>query len=110
MGVGVTMVHCEHRGMMSMWQMLQMEDEQSDNSCEIPAKNCMTLLVSKLSPTSQAQSISYDFHAFQPLLFVNDCGQLLPKPVFHLVTRQIAEVFPHGPPRDYLSFIRILII
>jgi hypothetical protein len=70
----------------------------------------MKVMVSKLSPTSMAQALHFDFHAFQPIMFVNDCSQLVPKPVFHLVNQQLVEINPNGPPRAWLNKISVLII
>ena len=109
MGVGVVMVYCLHDGeAMSAAHVEQVAHDKKD--CHEPMSSCMKVMVSKLSPTSMAQALHFDFHAFQPIMFVNDCSQLVPKPVFHLVNQQLVEINPNGPPRAWLNKISVLII
>lgn len=109
MGVGVAMVYCLHDGeAMSAAHVEQVVHDKKD--CHEPMSSCMKVMVSKLSPTSMAQALHFDFHAFQPIMFVNDCSQLVPKPVFHLVNQQLVEINPNGPPRAWLNKISVLII
>ena len=79
-------------------------------SCNMNA-DCMSLEHVELSPTNVAQTVSYDFHVFQPLLAV------LPSLVaeWPVATENKAEVLftPEvwkSPPRDYLNLIQVLLI
>ena len=81
-----------------------------DMNCGMTS-SCMSVEHVELSPTNVAQTDSYDFHVFQPLLAI------LPSLVAEwLVPMEnkaevlfIPEVWK-SPPRDYLSLIRVLLI
>jgi hypothetical protein len=109
MGAGVAVVQCMHHGEMMSVSKVEKANGM-DHGCEKPLGKCMIVKVSKLSPTSVAQNFVHDFAATLPLLFINDCSLIVPTGSFRLSSQQIAKVMPHGPPLDYLHFIRILII
>lgn len=109
MGVGFAMVYCTHHGdVMSMTY--AQESEHGSKDCQKPMGNCMKVMVSKLSPTSMSQVLHFDFHAFQPVVFVNDFSNMLFMPVSYPINRQIVELNPHGPPKVWLHKINVLII
>ena len=108
-GNGVNLMRCAHTGtlkVMTVFNSVGMDGM----SCNMNA-DCMSLEHVELSPTNVAQTVSYDFHVFQPLLTV------LPSLVAEwlVVTENKAEVLftPEvwkSPPRDYLNLIQVLLI
>jgi len=108
-GSGVNVMHCSHTGTVKVMTVLN-SGGMGDMSCGMNA-DCMSVEHVELSPTNMAQSISYDFHAFQPLL------ALLPSLVaeWPVLTEdkavvQFVDVVWKSPPRDYLNFIQVLLI
>ncbi len=108
-GSGVTITRCAHTGTLKMMTVFN-SGAMGDMSCSMNAP-CMTMEHVELSPTNIAQTVTYDFHVFQPLLAV------LPSLVaeWFVVTENKAEVqfAPEvwkSPPRDYLNFIQVLLI
>ena len=108
-GSGVNITRCAHSGTVKV--MTVFSSAAMDNmSCGMNSP-CMTMEHFELSPTNVAQTVSYDFHVIQPLLAV------LPSLVAEwlLPIENKAEVQYHpdvwkSPPRDYLNFIRVLLI
>ena len=108
-GNGVNLLRCAHTGtlkVMTVFNSVGMDGM----SCNMNA-DCMSLEHVELSPTNVAQTVSYDFHVFQPLLAV------LPSLVAEwlVTTENKAEVLftPEvwkSPPRDYLNLIQVLLI
>ena len=108
-GNGVNLLRCAHTGtlkVMTVFNSVGMDGM----SCNMNA-DCMSLEHVELSPTNVAQTVSYDFHVFQPLLAV------LPSLVAEwlVTTENKAEVLFtsevwKSPPRDYLNFIQVLLI
>ena len=108
-GNGVNLMRCAHTGtlkVMTVFNSVGMDGM----SCNMNA-DCMSLEHVELSPTNVAQTVSYDFHVFQPLLAV------LPSLVaeWPVATENKAEVLftPEvwkSPPRDYLNLIQVLLI
>ena len=108
-GSGVTITRCAHTGTLKVMTVFN-SGAMGDMSCSMNAP-CMTMEHVELSPTNIAQTVTYDFHVFQPLLAV------LPSLVaeWFVVTENKAEVqfAPEvwkSPPRDYLNFIQVLLI
>ena len=108
-GSGVTITRCAHTGTLKVMTVFN-SGAMGDMSCSMNAP-CMTMEHVELSPTNRAQTVTYDFHVFQPLLAV------LPSLVaeWFVVTENKAEVqfAPEvwkSPPRDYLNFIQVLLI
>ena len=108
-GSGVTITRCAHTGTLKVMTVFN-SGAMGDMSCNMNAP-CMTVEHVELSPTNMAQTVSYDFHVFQPLLAV------LPSLVaeWFVMTENKAEVqfAPEvwkSPPRDYLNLIHVLLI
>ena len=108
-GSGVTITRCAHTGTLKVMTVFN-SGAMGDMSCSMNAP-CMTMEHVELSPTNIAQTVTYDFHVFQPLLAV------LPSLVaeWFVVTENKAEVqfaseVWKSPPRDYLNFIQVLLI
>ena len=108
-GSGVTITRCAHTGTLKVMTVFN-SGAMGDMSCNMNAP-CMTVEHVELSPTNMAQTVSYDFHVFQPLL------ALLPSLVaeWFVVTENKTEVqfAPEvwkSPPRDYLNLIQVLLI
>ena len=72
---------------------------------------CMTMEHFELSPTNVAQTVSYDFHVIQPLLAVlpSLVAEWL-QPIENKADVQFCPEVRKSPPRDYLNFIRVLLI
>lgn len=106
-GSGVSLVHCSHSGQTQIMQMGMMDS--GDNGCCQPTKPCMSVTVVKLSPSVSAVSTSFDFHQLPVIvgdwLTTVDLRPLL-SPTF-LVPETVDSVW-HGPPRVWLSLIRVL--
>lgn len=112
MGSGVTFMRCAHTGTVRMMTALSGNSlgGMADTDCSMTSK-CMSVTHIELSPTTSAQSVTYDFHVVQPLLAI------LPSLVAEWLTptenKAVAQFIPvvwKSPPRDYLSLIRVLLI
>ena len=108
-GSGVTITRCAHTGTLKVMTVFN-SGAMGDMSCNMNAP-CMTVEHVELSPTNVVQTVSYDFHVFQPLIAV------LPSLVaeWFVMTENKAEVqfAPEvwkSPPRDYLNLIQVLLI
>ena len=108
-GNGVNLLRCAHTGSLKVMTVFN-SGAMDGMSCNMNA-DCMSLEHVELSPTNVAQTVSYDFHVFQPLLAV------LPSLVaeWPVATENKAEVLftPEvwkSPPRDYLNLIQVLLI
>ncbi len=106
MASGVTFRHCACSGKTSM-TMGNLSKENSHSS-----DGCMTISTVSLSPTTQTQTVAFDFQVFQPLVAIINNWDLL-----CLVPRQmgtIKYILPREaydpPPRQYLNLISVLII
>ena len=104
MGVGVAVVHCAHSG-----RYMFTEQTSHSSHCETPMKEkCMKVEVHKLSTQAQAHSVVVDLQpVFSFVAVLPENQRVVPQflePAF-LSPRIYAW---HSPPRDYLSFIRIL--
>lgn len=108
-GSGFNITRCAHTGTIKVMTVFN-NGAMGDMSCSMNSP-CMTVEHVELSPTNMAQTVTYDFHVFQPLLAV------LPSLVAEwLVTTenkaevQFAPEVWKSPPRDYLNFIQVLLI
>ena len=108
-GSGVTITRCAHTGTLKVMTVFN-SGGMDDMSCNMNS-SCMTTEHFELSPTNMAQTVTYDFHVFQPLLAV------LPSLVAewqvtteNKVEVQFAPEVWKSPPRDYLNFIQVLLI
>ena len=108
-GSGINVMHCSHTGSVKVMTVLN-SGGMGDMSCGMNA-DCMTVEHVELSPTNMAQSVSYDFHVFQPLLAI--LPSLVAEwmtPVENKAAKEFVDVVWKGPPRDYLNFIQVLLI
>ena len=108
-GSGVNVMHCSHTGSVKVMTVLN-SGGMGDMSCGMNA-DCMTVEHVELSPTNMAQSVSYDFHVFQPLLailpsLVSEWMQ----PTTNKAMVRFTRVVWKSPPRDYLNLIQVLLI
>lgn len=108
MGNGLTIVHCKHSGSTKIMCMSDMCKKQ----CK-PTSRCMQYSVLKYSPMALAQSVSLD-HTL-PIAI----PAWLTQPSFEFVNLSLFTssdllgdigIHKHGPPRDYLKLICILLI
>lgn len=108
-GNGVNLMRCAHTGTIKIMTVLN-SGGMSDMSCNMNA-SCMSVEHVELSPTNPAQTVTYDFHVMQPLLAV--LPSLIAEwqvPTVHKAFEQFIPRQWKSPPRDYLNFIRILLI
>jgi hypothetical protein len=108
-GSGVNFMRCAHTGTVTLMSPFG-SDAMDGMSCDMNA-DCMTMEHIELSPTSMAQTITYDFQVLQPLIAAlpNLVAEWL-EPVVH---EKADFFFPQvwkGPPRDYLNLLRVLLI
>ncbi len=108
MASGVTFRHCACSGKTSMTMGNVAHDKENSQSSD----GCMTIATVSLSPTTQAQHATFDFHVFQPLVaIINDWDllDLVPRP-----TESNKRILPREayspPPRQYLNLLTVLTI
>lgn len=127
-GAGIGLLHCSHTG---QTEALQLSADACQKSCchakaqgththhaqrkhtgaSYAKPSCMSLEVVKLSPSLRAP---HPLHSLAPLavplaLFQQPLSQLHAMPA--LPVRPMTQGWSwHGPPRSWLTFIRILII
>ena len=104
MGPGFNVVRCMHSGEVRAVTCL----DKSNMGCS-PTSDCMSVEHVQLSPSNAAHSIDYDFNAVQPLLAI--IPTIVAEWLFCIQNKLIVRIFNlvrGGPPRDYLSFIRVL--
>ena len=108
-GSGITITRCAHTGTLKVMTVFN-SGGMDDMSCKMNA-SCMTTEHFELSPTNMAQTVTYDFHVMQPLLAV--LPSLVAEwlvPTEHKAVSQFVPQVWKSPPRDYLNFIRVLLI
>ena len=108
-GSGITITRCAHTGTLKVMTIFN-SGSMDDMSCNMNT-SCMTMEHFELSPTDMAQTVTYDFHVMQPLLAV--LPSLIAEwqvPTVHKAFEQFIPRQWKSPPRDYLNFIRILLI
>ena len=104
MGPGFNIVRCMHSGSVRAVTCL----DKSNMGCS-PTSDCMSVEHVQLSPSNAAHSIDYDFNAVQPLLAI--IPTIVAEWLFCIQNKLIVRIFNlvrGGPPREYLSFIRVL--
>ena len=111
-GSGINITRCAHTGTVKVMTMFSMDamGGMGDMNCGMTS-SCMSLEHVELSPVDVNVDVNVNFHVFQPLLAI------LPSLVAEwLVPMEnkaevlfIPEVWK-SPPRDYLNFIRVLLI
>ena len=104
MGPGFNVVRCKHSGDVRAVTCM----DKSNMGCS-PTSDCMSVEHVQLSPSNAAHSIDYDFNAVQPLLAI--IPTIVAEWLFCIQNKLIVRIFNlvrGGPPREYLSFIRVL--
>lgn len=108
MGCGVTVVHCKHSGTTSIISLGQ----HCGKGCK-PTSKCMEISVLKCSTMAQAQVQSLEHHLPVSIL------PWLIKPLYELINFSLLTnsealgdigIHRHGPPREYLNLICVLLI
>ena len=108
-GSGVSFMRCAHTGTVKMMTAMSVGG-MGDMGCNTNS-SCMSVERVELSPVDVAPGFDYDFHAVQPLIAVlpslvalwTDSGESKAKFIYDHQAWS-------SPPRDYLSFIRVLLI
>lgn len=108
-GSGITITRCAHTGTLKVVTVFN-SNSMSDMSCDMNA-SCMMTEHFELSPTNMAQTVTYDFHVMQPLLAIlPDLVAEWLVPTEHKAVSQFVPQVWKSPPRDYLTFIQVLLI
>lgn len=110
-GSGINIMRCAHTGTVKVMTAIGVNRMDMGNMNCSMTSSCMTTTHVELSPTVAAQQVNTDFHVLQPILAV------LPDLVlewqystaFKAIVQPIRMVWK-SPPREYLAFIRILLI
>ena len=104
-GAGVDVVQCSCTGMAKV---VPCGMEVEDNGCA-PDEGCQTVEHVQLSPTLTAQTVTYDFHVFQPLLAIlpSLVAEWMQPTTCKVLVQSIHMVWK-SPPRDYLNLIQVL--
>ena len=108
-GSGITITRCAHTGTLKVMTVFN-SNSMGDMSCDMNS-SCMTTEHFELSPTNMAQTVTYDFHVMQPLLAV--LPSLVAEWLVPTERKADSQFIPQvwkSPPRDYLNFIRVLLI
>ena len=108
-GSGITITRCAHTGTLKVMTVFN-SNSMGDMSCDMNA-SCMTTEHFELSPTNMAQTVTYDFHVMQPFLAV--LPSLVAEWLVPIERKAVSQFVPQvwkSPPRDYLNFIRVLLI
>ena len=108
-GSGITITRCAHTGTLKMMTVFN-SNSMGNMSCDMNS-SCMTTEHFELSPTNMAQTVTYDFHVMQPLLAV--LPSLVAEWLVPTERKAVSQFVPQvwkSPPRDYLNFIRVLLI
>ena len=108
-GSGVTITRCAHKGTLKVVTVFN-SGGMDGMSCNMNA-SCMTMEHFELSPTNMAQTVTYDFHVFQPLLAI--LPSLVAEWLVPAENKADVQFTPEvwkSPPRDYLNFIQVLLI
>lgn len=117
---GVTFRHCSCSGKTTML-MGNLSDEDAHqsnlmgngNHGKLPkSKGCMTFYSLSLSPTTTMNPLTFNFHAFQPLIgIINNWHtlKLLPQ-IVESKSNFLPNDFFSPPPRQYLHILRVLTI
>ncbi len=108
-GSGITITRCAHTGTLKVMTVFN-SNSMGNMSCDMNA-SCMTTEHFELSPTNMAQTVTYDFHVVQSLLAVlpSLVAEWLVPTEYKAVSQFVPQVWK-SPPRDYLNFIRVLLI
>lgn len=107
MGSGLVMVHCSHTGNTRIVSYSQVCEKQ----CK-PMASCMKTTVLKLSTMTQGAHVTLNHvqpifslsWRIEPLFDFVSFSSLKENVMFHVINHR------HGPPRDYLNKICVLLI
>ena len=108
-GSGITITRCAHTGTLKVMTVFN-SNSMGDMGCDMNS-SCMTTEHFEQSPTNMAQTVTYDFHVMQPLLAV--LPSLVAEWLVPTERKADSQFIPQvwkSPPRDYLNFIRVLLI
>ena len=111
-GSGINIMRCAHTGTVRVMTAIgdNVMNNMGDMECTLTS-SCMSMTHVELSPTVIVQQVTTDFHVLQPILAVLPC--LVAEWQHPTVCRSFVQpihVVWKSPPRDYLNFIRILLI
>lgn len=108
-GSGITITRCAHTGTLKVMTVFS-NNSMGGMSCDMNG-SCMTTEHFELSPTNMVPTVTYDFHAMQPVLAT--LPSLVAEwlvPTEHKAVSQFIPQVWKSPPRDYLNFIQVLLI
>lgn len=106
-GAGVDVVRCSCTGLAKVVPCgMEVEDEECP-----PHDDCQTVEHVELSPTLTAQTLTYDFHALQPVMVILPClvAEWMQPTISKALVQHICVAIK-SPPRDYLNLIQVLLI
>ena len=111
-GSGINIMRCAHTGTVRVMTAIgdNVMNNMGDTECSLTS-SCMSMTHVELSPTVIVQQVTTDFHVLQPILAV--LPSLVAEWQHPTVCRSFVQpihVVWKSPPRDYLNFIRILLI
>ena len=106
-GGGVDIVRCSCTGMVKV---VLCGVEVEDKGC-MPDEGCLTVEHVQLSPTLTAQTITYDFHALQPILAIlpSLAAEWLQPAGYRAMVLPTRRAW-RSPPRAYLDLLQVLLI
>lgn len=103
---GVVLMQCAHTGNVAIGKM-----PKADEGCGTESdKDCLKVMVLKLSEVSQAQTVQQDFQPMLFLLLAPLVTILLALPILFFIASPI-RLMPycwHSPPRQYLQSLMVL--
>lgn len=111
-GNGLNIMRCAHSGTVRVMTAMGTNSmgDMGNMDCSMTSK-CMTVTHVELSPTLAGQQVTTDFQVLQPLLTVlpSFASEWLCPATCKVIVQPVRLVWK-SPPRDYLNFIRILLI
>ena len=110
-GSGINIMRCAHTGTVKVMTAIGSNRMDMGNMNCSMTSSCMTMTHVELSPTVAVQQVNTDFHVVQPILAVlpDLVAEWQHSTTLKAIVQPIHVVWK-SPPRDYLNFIRILLI
>ena len=110
-GSGINIMRCAHTGTVKVMTAIGSNRMDMGNMNCSMTSSCMTMAHVELSPTVAAQQVNTDFHVLQPILAVlpDLVAEWQQYTAFMAIVQPIHVVWK-SPPRDYLTYIRTLLI
>lgn len=110
-GSGINIMRCAHTGTVKVMTAIGSNRMDMGNMNCSMTSSCMTMTHVVLSPTVTVQQVNTDFHVVQPILAVlpDLVAEWQHSTALKAIVQPIHVVWK-SPPRDYLNFIRILLI